>query len=209
MDWPPQNGAQKREVVDFTWRRRWLRRRRQDLTRPSPLPRKPLPPPSDKHQLLVAQLQLGLSAVLPGQVTGLRQVAMTSLTVGLVRCTANAAEKKVQRTLLGIVQPGDSIPVPYGWQKAGNQLAVWPVLDTERPDTHGWSLGASDGDHNIRVNAMDEGLTRLVASLPTDEAESKGIATSDGLQGGGSCPPPSLTTSCLSRAPTSSGRTPR
>jgi len=44
---------------------------------------------------------------------------MTSLTVGLVRCTTIAAEKKVQRTLLGIVQPGDSIPVPYGWQKAG------------------------------------------------------------------------------------------
>ena len=61
----------------------------------------------------------GLSAVLPGQVTGLRQVGMTSLTVGLVRCTAIAAEKEVQRTLLGIVQPGDSIPVPYGWQKAG------------------------------------------------------------------------------------------
>jgi len=53
-------------------------------------------------------------------------------------------------------------------------LAVRPVLDTERPDTHGWSLGASDGDHNIRLDAMDEGLTRLVASLPTHEAESKG-----------------------------------
>ncbi|DBA65520.1 TPA: hypothetical protein ACH3X2_003176 [Trebouxia sp. C0005] len=56
----------------------------------------------------------------------------------------------------------------------GKQLAVRPVLDTERPETHGWSLGASDGDHNIRLDAMDEGLTRLVASLPTDEAESKG-----------------------------------
>ena len=41
-------------------------------------------------------------------------------------------------------------------------------------DTHGWSLGASDGDHNVRLDAMDEGLTRLVASLPSDSAESKG-----------------------------------
>ena len=49
-----------------------------------------------------------------------------------------------------------------------------PVLDTERPDTHGWSLGASDGDQNIRLDAMDDGLTRLVTSLPTDEAEAKG-----------------------------------
>ncbi len=56
------------------------------------------------------------------------------------------------------------------------------VLDTERPDTHGWSLGASDGDHNIRLDAMDEGLTRLVASLPTDEAESKGETWSAFLQ---------------------------
>ncbi|KAL0043259.1 hypothetical protein WJX82_006661 [Trebouxia sp. C0006] len=118
MDWPPQYGAQKRGVVDFTRRRRWLRRRR--------------------------------------------------------AIAAENSKKEVQRTLLGTVQPGDSIPVPYGWQKAGKQLAVRPVLDAERPDTHGWSLGASDGDHNIRLDAMDEGLTRLVASLPTDEAESKG-----------------------------------
>ncbi|KAL0023481.1 hypothetical protein WJX79_010758 [Trebouxia sp. C0005] len=61
--------------------------------------------------------------------------------------------------------------------ETGKQLAVRPVLDSERPDTHGWSLGASDGSHNIRLDAMDamdEGLTRLVASLPTDETESKG-----------------------------------
>ena len=40
----------------------------------------------------------------------------------LVTCRAIAAEnskKEVKRTVLGIVQPGDTIPVPYGWQKAG------------------------------------------------------------------------------------------
>ncbi len=44
------------------------------------------------------------------------------MTMELLWCRAIAAEnskKEVQRTLLGIVQPGDSIPVPYGWQKAG------------------------------------------------------------------------------------------
>jgi len=64
----------------------------------------------------------GLSATLLGQVAGLRQVAVTSLTVRLLLCRAIAAEnskKEMQRTLLGIVHPGDSIPVPYGWQKAG------------------------------------------------------------------------------------------
>ena len=32
---------------------------------------------------------------------------------------ADVAKKDVQRTVLGVVQPGDTISVPYGWQKAG------------------------------------------------------------------------------------------
>lgn len=56
----------------------------------------------------------------------------------------------------------------------GKQLAVRPVLDVEASDTHGWSVGASDGDHNIHLDALEEGLTRLVAALPSADAESKG-----------------------------------
>ena len=33
-----------------------------------------------------------------------------------------AAKKEVQRTVLGVVQPGDTLPVPYGWQRAGMQM---------------------------------------------------------------------------------------
>ncbi len=76
----------------------------------------------------------GLSAALPGQVARLRQVAVTSLTVGLLWCRAVAAEnskKQVQRTLLGTVQPGGSIPVPYGWQIAGVLFAPHMVLTAE------------------------------------------------------------------------------
>lgn len=42
-------------------------------------------------------------------------------------CRAIAAEnskKPVQRTVLGIVQPGDTVPVPYGWQKAGVPMGL-------------------------------------------------------------------------------------
>jgi len=56
----------------------------------------------------------------------------------------------------------------------GKQLAVRPILDARAADTHGWSVGASDGDHSIHLDAMEEGLTRLVAALPSSEAESKG-----------------------------------
>ena len=52
---------QNRGVVGFTRRRRWLRRHRQDLTRPSLPPQEPPPPPPDNHQLLAAQLQSGKS----------------------------------------------------------------------------------------------------------------------------------------------------
>lgn len=48
------------------------------------------------------------------------------------------------------------------------------MLDSENPDTHGWSIGASEGDHTIRLDAMDEGMTRLVACPPSAEATSKG-----------------------------------
>lgn len=71
-------------------------------------------------------------------------------------------------------QASDLICESYWFCNAGKQLAVRPVLEATNSDTHGWSLGASDGDHNVRLDAMDEGLTRLVASLPSDKAESKG-----------------------------------
>ena len=48
------------------------------------------------------------------------------------------------------------------------------MLDSDNPDTHGWSVGASEGDHTIRLDAMDEGMTRLVACPPSAEATSKG-----------------------------------
>ena len=76
----------------------------------------------------------GLSAALPGQVAVLSQVAVISLTVRLLLCRAIAAEnskKEVQRTLLGTVQPGDSIPVPYGWQKAGMLFLLQLMLTAQ------------------------------------------------------------------------------
>ncbi|DBB13405.1 hypothetical protein WJX82_001973 [Trebouxia sp. C0006] len=69
---------QKRRVVHST------QRRRQDFSRPSPLPQE-ASAPSSKHQLLVVQFQ-----------------------------SAENCKKEVQRTLLGTLQPGDSIPVLYG-----------------------------------------------------------------------------------------------
>ena len=32
---------------------------------------------------------------------------------------AESSKKELQHTVLGVVQPGDTIPIPYGWHKAG------------------------------------------------------------------------------------------
>ncbi|DBA65521.1 TPA: hypothetical protein ACH3X2_003177 [Trebouxia sp. C0005] len=106
MDWPPQNGAQKRGVVDFTRRRRWLRRRRQDLTRSSPPPQE-APAPSPRQSPAARRTTL------------IRAIA------------AENSKKEVHRTLLGTVQPGDSIAVPYGWQKAGVTYLLQLVLTAQ------------------------------------------------------------------------------
>lgn len=60
--------------------------------------------------------------------TGLRLTRCPSCDVAnflQLLCRAIAAEtskKEVQRTVLGVVQPGDTIPVPYGWHRAGTML---------------------------------------------------------------------------------------
>lgn len=57
-------------------------------------------------------------------------------------------------------------------------------MEKDAADTHGWSVGASDGDHNIHLDAMEEGLTRLIAALPSSDAESKGKLEEQFFEGG-------------------------
>lgn len=35
-----------------------------------------------------------------------------------------AAKKEVQRTVLGVAQPGETLPIPYGWQRAGETASA-------------------------------------------------------------------------------------
>lgn len=48
------------------------------------------------------------------------------------------------------------------WRPAGKQLVVRPVLEA-KPSAHAWSLGASNGEHAVRLDGLEEGLTRLLA----------------------------------------------
>ena len=62
--------VQKRGVVEFTRRRRWLRRRRQDLARPSPPPQEapapsPRQSPAARRTTSIRQVLMLLASVMP------------------------------------------------------------------------------------------------------------------------------------------------
>ena len=44
---------------------------------------------------------------------------------------AESSKKELQRTVLGVVQPGDTIPIPYGWHKAGEPLHTWQLCTAQ------------------------------------------------------------------------------
>ena len=104
---------QKRGVVDFTRRRRWLRRRRQDLTRPSPPPQE-APAPSPRQSpaarrttsirevlvlltslMLCFQIASPLALLLPCT-SRLKSKALLAITKGLSLSSSCTAAKCLQ-----------------------------------------------------------------------------------------------------------------
>ncbi len=83
---------------------------------------------------------------------------------GSIAAAAEAALRGEAATprVLGTVQPGRCLPLPYGWRTCGKQLVVRPLLEAA-PAAHAWSLGASGGEHAVRLDGLEEGATRLLA----------------------------------------------
>ncbi|KAK9908805.1 hypothetical protein WJX75_003140 [Coccomyxa subellipsoidea] len=90
--------------------------------------------------------------------------------VGALAEAASAAQDRDARQVLGIAEPGDSLPVPHGWRSSGKQLVVRPILEGF-PDAHLWSIGGSDGAHSVRLDTLDEGQTRLLACAPSSPSQ--------------------------------------
>lgn len=47
--------------------------------------------------------------------------------------------------------------------RAGKQLVVRPLPEEGKAPAHAWSLGASNGEHALRLDGLAEGATRLLA----------------------------------------------
>ncbi len=91
----------------------------------------------------------------------------------LLRCL------QASRRILGVVEPGGRLPLPYDWSKEGSQLQVRPVLELAPGEeggetslgsghlaTHGWSFGTSYGTHSVLLSGLEEGATRLLCCKP-------------------------------------------
>lgn len=77
----------------------------------------------------------------------------------------------MQRTVVGIIKPGESLPLPLIWQERNLQLQVRPLVESAR--THDWSLGAN-GLHTVRLEALDESVTQLLMCIPLQSIASAG-----------------------------------
>ena len=65
--------------------------------------------------------------------------------------------------MLGLARPGEAVPLPLGWDRPGKQVQLRPALNLDTSDVlHDWSVGTSDGLHTVRLDSLDESVTRLL-----------------------------------------------
>jgi vacuolar protein sorting-associated protein 13A/C len=79
---------------------------------------------------------------------------------------------------VGRVGPGELLQLPLGWQRAGWQLQVKPLIDPSCPPCHDWSVGTSEGAHTIKLEALDESVVRLVTCPPLPQEQQEGAEVS-------------------------------
>lgn len=172
LHFPPPPGAHKPGSADFVRRRRWVRRRRREgrpafpaaaaaasaagraLGAAAALGQHIIAGPLGKHedQLVVKQRQV-LGRAAPGEALPLplgwsapgRQLQLRPVLP--VRGAAGAADQQAQQEQ-GAEQTAE------GQQPAEEEGELQAV--------HDWSHGTSGGQHTVKLDCLDEGITRLV-----------------------------------------------
>ncbi|KAK9815130.1 hypothetical protein WJX73_008307 [Symbiochloris irregularis] len=131
--YPPPQGAQKRSLVDFTRRRRIVRRRN------------PVPVPVPQQQAQQQQKR------------------------------QRTAGSDGQRQVVGVVQPGESLPLPPGWRSSDKQLHLRPCkAGDESSATHEWSVMSGDGERQMTLHALDEAQSCLATCAPSAASRGQG-----------------------------------
>lgn len=172
LHFPPPAGAHKPGSADFVRRRRWVRRRRREgrpafpaaaaaasaagraLGAAAALGQHIIAGPLGKHedQLVVKQRQV-LGRAAPGEALPLplgwsapgRQLQLRPVLP--VRGAAGAADQQAQ-------QEQGAEETAEGQRPAEEEGELQAV--------HDWSHGASGGQHTVKLDCLDEGITRLV-----------------------------------------------
>ncbi|KAL4447306.1 hypothetical protein ABPG77_007339, partial [Micractinium sp. CCAP 211/92] len=160
LHFPPPTGAQKPSINDYVRRRRWVRRRRRTGSKPAPLAslaaalgtdhKKPRKQVVTSRQVLgraapgeALPLPLGWSS--PGRQLQLRPVLSSSR-------PASAGQQEQQPAGEGSPGKAEGQPPREESAEEAGQLHA----------AHDWSQGTADGHATLRLDGLDEGVTRLV-----------------------------------------------
>lgn len=160
LHFPPPTGAQKPSINDYVRRRRWVRRRRRTGSKPAPLAslaaalgtdhKKPRKQVVTSRQVLgraapgeALPLPLGWSS--PGRQLQLRPVLSSSR-------PASAGQQEQQPAGEGSPGKAEGQPPREESAEEAGQLHA----------AHDWSQGTADGHATLKLDGLDEGVTRLV-----------------------------------------------
>jgi hypothetical protein len=147
LSYPFTSGSGTRALTHFVRRRRWVRQRRRVVSSQSPQP--------------------------PQRISSRRgQAAGANSTNG-----GEAVSSDDSNVLLGVVLPGCGLAVPLYLLEVSGDLRVRPMLPaSEESETllahHNWSVGASEGAHNVVLNmeSLDATSARLLQCTASHQA---------------------------------------
>ncbi|KAL4443584.1 hypothetical protein ABPG75_011321 [Micractinium tetrahymenae] len=177
LHFPPPAGAQKPSVNDYVRRRRWVRRRRRTGSKPAPLASLAAALGSGLKQKQQEQVVTGrqvLGCAAPGEALPLplgwsspsRQLQLRPVLP--VEAPAPAGQQEQQQGAVQQAAEQQQQQLPGGAPAAEEQGQLQGEGEWEEEEqgqlhaVHDWSQGTADGRHTLKLDGMDEGITRLV-----------------------------------------------
>lgn len=213
LHFPPPAGAQKPSVNDYARRRRWVRRRRRTGSRPAPLASLAAAlgtghkQQQQQEQVVTSRQVLGRAA--PGEALPLplgwsrsgRQLQLRPVLPVRAAAPADqeaerddaaqAMQQQQQQLEAGRGRPAQAQGQPGGADGHGEE-------EGELHAVHDWSHGATDGRHALKLDGMDEGITRLVCCPSLRNTGKSGGGAACGRRGVSCCPPQPPAAPCCS-----------
>ncbi len=210
LHFPPPPDAYKPGPADFVRKRRWVRRRRREGRPPFPVAAAAAsaagralgaaaalgqhiivgPQGRQEEQLVVKQRQV-LGRAAPGEALPLplgwsapgRQLQLRPVLP--VRGAAGAADQQAQQAQQGEQAEQQEQQQEQQQQQQHAEGQQQGEDDAQLQAVHDWSHGTSGGQHTVKLDSLDDGITRLVccSALGATQSEPSGMGGRRGWEG--------------------------